>query len=305
MRGAGGYQAGMFDALISGLDRRLGRRRSRSAPSACCSSTSACARASAAPAPAAAAVATADLLYAAVAAAAGTAAASLLEPHEHAHEADRRRRARRGGGAQPALAAPPDRRPRPAAVPPATHLYGRFLALTAINPTTVVYFVALIAGLPAVASAPALGQGWSSCVAVGVASLSWQLTLAGSGAALHHRLPEQRTALDRAGGQRARARTRAADGAQRLDAGAPAHGGGREAWRPSPGRPRCARARARARRRTSRRTPCRSPRAAARAPARGSTPGGRRGRRRARRRRRRRSARASRGPRQSPFRPRG
>ena len=27
-------------------------------------------------------------------------------------------------------------------------------------------------------------------LAVGVASLSWQLTLAGSGAALHHRLPE-------------------------------------------------------------------------------------------------------------------
>ena len=42
-----------------------------------------------------------------------------------------------------------------AEVPPATHLYGRFLALTAINPTTVVYFVALIAGLPAIASASA------------------------------------------------------------------------------------------------------------------------------------------------------
>ena len=27
--------------------------------------------------------------------------------------------------------------------------------------------------------------------AVGLASLSWQLTLAGSGAALHHRLPDQ------------------------------------------------------------------------------------------------------------------
>jgi arginine exporter protein ArgO len=49
--------------------------------------------------------------------------------------------------------------------------------------------VALIAGLPAVASAPASAKA-VFVVAVGVASLSWQLTLAGSGAALHHRLPE-------------------------------------------------------------------------------------------------------------------
>jgi arginine exporter protein ArgO len=145
-------------------------------------------------APAAAAVATADLLYAAVAAATGAAAASVLEPHEHALRLVAAavlaavavialraawRRAKTTGNGE--LATP---------VVPAPHrLYGRFLALTAINPTTVVYFVALIAGLPAVASAPASAKA-VFVVAVGVASLSWQLTLAGSGAALHHRLPE-------------------------------------------------------------------------------------------------------------------
>jgi threonine/homoserine/homoserine lactone efflux protein len=136
---------------------------------------------------AAAAVATADLLYAAVAAAAGTAAASLLAPHEQTMKLvaagvlagvavlSLLRRGTADSGA---------------ALPPAHRLYGRFLALTAVNPTTVVYFVALIAGLPAVASASAPAKA-VFVLAVGVASLSWQLTLAGSGAALHHRLPER------------------------------------------------------------------------------------------------------------------
>jgi arginine exporter protein ArgO len=144
-------------------------------------------------APAAAAVATADLLYAAVAAAAGSAAATLLAPHEHAlkltaagvlaavaavglRAAWRRAKVRGGGGrtAEPGRAGP---------------LYARFLGLTAINPTTVLYFAALIAGLPAISHASASAKA-VFVVAVGVASLSWQLTLAGSGAALHHRLPE-------------------------------------------------------------------------------------------------------------------
>lgn len=68
--------------------------------------------------------------------------------------------------------------------------YARFLGLTAVNPTTVVYFAALIAGLPAVARAPA-GAKAVFVAAVGLASLSWQLVLVGSGAALHHRLPER------------------------------------------------------------------------------------------------------------------
>jgi arginine exporter protein ArgO len=156
---------------------------------------------------AAAAVATADLLYAAVAAAAGTAVASVLEPHEHALRliaagvlavvaivsllALRRRATVAAGtatGAGPASGAPMPR-PEPM-LPRPGRLYARFLALTAINPTTVVYFAALIAGLPAVASASAPAKA-VFVLAVGAASLSWQLALAGSGAALHHRLPDR------------------------------------------------------------------------------------------------------------------
>ena len=137
---------------------------------------------------AAAAVATADLLYAALAAAAGTAAASLLEPHEHAMKLI-------AAGVLAAVAVMSLRGLRrrtggEGTVGPPGHLYARFLALTAINPTTVVYFAALIAGLPAVASAPTPAK-LVFVAAVGLASLSWQLTLAGSGAALHHRLPDR------------------------------------------------------------------------------------------------------------------
>jgi arginine exporter protein ArgO len=67
-------------------------------------------------------------------------------------------------------------------------VYVRFVALTSINPLTVAYFAALIAGLPAVSSASAAAKV-AFVVAAGAASLSWQLVLAGTGAALHHRLP--------------------------------------------------------------------------------------------------------------------
>jgi threonine/homoserine/homoserine lactone efflux protein len=138
---------------------------------------------------AAAAVATADLLYAAIAAVAGSAVATLLEPHQRALRLAAAavlaavavvslRGARRRATAQAR------------AVPPPARLYARFLGLTAVNPTTVVYFAALIAGLPAVASAPAPAKA-AFVVAVGIASLSWQLVLAAAGAALHHRLPER------------------------------------------------------------------------------------------------------------------
>jgi threonine/homoserine/homoserine lactone efflux protein len=136
---------------------------------------------------AAAGVATADCLYAAVAAAAGAAAASLLAPHEHALRLV-------SAGVLAAVAvlgllALRRRADAAPAAPAATHhVYARFIALTSINPTTVVYFAALIAGLPAVASAPASAK-LVFVLAAGVASLSWQLVLAGSGAALHHRLP--------------------------------------------------------------------------------------------------------------------
>ena len=135
---------------------------------------------------AAAGVATADLLYAALAASAGAAVAGALAPHAHA--------LRLAAAAVLALVAAFGlralrRRPGEAsAVPPGRGLYLRFLALTSINPLTVAYFAALIAGLPAVASAPA-GAKVVFVLAAGAASLSWQLVLAGAGATLHRRLP--------------------------------------------------------------------------------------------------------------------
>jgi threonine/homoserine/homoserine lactone efflux protein len=137
---------------------------------------------------AAAGVATADFLYAGVAAAAGAAVAGVLAPHERALRLVAAAvlaivaliGVRMAYGARTEAAAP--------AVPAGGGVYARFLALTSINPTTVAYFAALIAGLPAVASAPA-GAKVVFVVAAGIASLSWQLVLAGAGATLHHRLP--------------------------------------------------------------------------------------------------------------------
>jgi threonine/homoserine/homoserine lactone efflux protein len=131
-------------------------------------------------------VATADLLYAAIAALAGSAAAHLLAPHERALQL-----ASAAVLAAIALAGlwALRRRPATGAAPTAARRpYLRFLALTSINPTTVAYFAALIAGLPAVASAPASAKV-AFVAAAGLASLSWQLTLAGTAAALHRRLP--------------------------------------------------------------------------------------------------------------------
>jgi threonine/homoserine/homoserine lactone efflux protein len=135
---------------------------------------------------AAAGVATADLLYAAVAASAGAAVAGALAPHAHA--------LRLAAAAVLALVAALGlralrRRPADAAAaPPGRRPYLRFLALTSVNPLTVAYFAALIAGLPAVASAPAEAKA-VFVLAAGAASLTWQLVLAGAGATLHRRLP--------------------------------------------------------------------------------------------------------------------
>jgi threonine/homoserine/homoserine lactone efflux protein len=135
---------------------------------------------------AAAGVATADLLYASVAAAAGAAAAAALAPHEHA--------LRLVAAAVLAVVAVYGlralRRPVTSVGTPAPghRVYLRFVGLTSINPLTVAYFAALIAGLPAIASSSP-GAKVAFVAAAGVASLSWQLVLAGAGAALHQRLP--------------------------------------------------------------------------------------------------------------------
>jgi threonine/homoserine/homoserine lactone efflux protein len=135
---------------------------------------------------AAAGVATADLIYAATAATAGAAVAGTLEPHAQ--------ELRLAAAAVLALVAVLGLRAlrasagSAAAVPTGGRLYVRFLALTSVNPLTVAYFAALIAGLPAVASAPPEAKA-VFVLAAGAASLSWQLVLAGAGATLHRRLP--------------------------------------------------------------------------------------------------------------------
>jgi threonine/homoserine/homoserine lactone efflux protein len=65
--------------------------------------------------------------------------------------------------------------------------YARFVALTMLNPATVIYFAALILALPD------LGDDALERVAfvlgAFLASLSWQTMLAALGAVAHHRLP--------------------------------------------------------------------------------------------------------------------
>ena len=65
--------------------------------------------------------------------------------------------------------------------------YVRFVALTALNPATLGYFVAVAIGLgtAAIADVPAFALG------VLVASAGWQLLLAAVSGALHGRLPDQ------------------------------------------------------------------------------------------------------------------
>lgn len=67
--------------------------------------------------------------------------------------------------------------------PQPSRTYLGFLGMTLLNPLTVLYFAALvIAG-----QAPVAGTATASAFVVGVflASLSWQLLLAGTGTALH------------------------------------------------------------------------------------------------------------------------
>jgi arginine exporter protein ArgO len=61
------------------------------------------------------------------------------------------------------------------------------LALTLLNPATVIYFATLAVGLPHIASDLAARALFVAGAAL--ASLSWQWLLAGSGSALHGRVP--------------------------------------------------------------------------------------------------------------------
>lgn len=72
---------------------------------------------------------------------------------------------------------------------PTSHVYLRFVALTAINPMTAVYFVALTAGLSEALSAPLAGTAFALGVLVG--SLTWQLVLAGLGTLMRGQMSQR------------------------------------------------------------------------------------------------------------------
>ena len=65
--------------------------------------------------------------------------------------------------------------------------YIRFLAITLLNPTTVLYFTSLILGRPEFGRGQA--EGAAFVLGAVFASTSWQLLLAAVGALLHRRLP--------------------------------------------------------------------------------------------------------------------
>nr|WP_269204726.1 LysE family transporter [Motilibacter deserti] len=135
-------------------------------------------------------VATADLLYAAAAVTGGGAAAGAVRPAAPAMElgfglvllalalstAVRALRARR---------AAPDalRAAEPAAVLSPPRAYAGLLGITLLNPTTVVYFTALVVG-GAAASLDGPAEGTAFVLAAFAASASWQLLLVGGGSVL-------------------------------------------------------------------------------------------------------------------------
>jgi threonine/homoserine/homoserine lactone efflux protein len=134
--------------------------------------------------------ATADLAYAALAMAAGTAAAGWLAPYNRPLQWASGLilvglgvvglwRARTDGSAGPSPAVEPAGLLR---------IYLQFLAITLVNPMTVVYFAALILGRSPQGSLSPLAP-WLFVLGAGLASLSWQSLLAGLGAGLGARLP--------------------------------------------------------------------------------------------------------------------
>ena len=146
----------------------------------------------------AAGVALVDTLYAALAVLGGSWVATTLGGHEAAvrlvgaavlgavavaglvrtlrHAGPPRPLPPEPGQAGPPVDLAPARGPRPRAV------FARFVALTAVNPLTAAAFVALAAGLAFRWSTPADGAAF--VVGVAVASLGWQLALAGAGGLL-------------------------------------------------------------------------------------------------------------------------
>lgn len=147
---------------------------------------------------AAAGIAAVDLGYAALATAVGPWVASRVSPVEAwirlfaaavllsiaAHALHRS--ARPGSATPPALPAPPapppagDRPPGNGAGAGAVRAFGRYVGLTAVNPTTALYFAALTTAQASALTTPATAGAF--LVGVAAASLLWQQTLVALGA---------------------------------------------------------------------------------------------------------------------------
>lgn len=80
-------------------------------------------------------------------------------------------------------------RPNPQQPLPVAHVFGRFVALTAVNPMTAVYFVALTTGLAGQITGGGAGAEFATGVFLG--SLAWQLVLAVGGALAGARMTDR------------------------------------------------------------------------------------------------------------------
>ena len=128
--------------------------------------------------------ATADLIFATAAMFFGAAASAFLSPILPAARLV-------AGGALAGIAlrglfAPPQPIERDTGVTRTGNTYLTFLALTMLNPPTVIYFVSLAIALPEVSADVASRAAFA--VGASLASLSWQEVLAVAGAVLHGRL---------------------------------------------------------------------------------------------------------------------
>jgi threonine/homoserine/homoserine lactone efflux protein len=141
---------------------------------------------------AAAGVATVDLVYAVLAVLVGDRVAAVLGPHETAVR-------RLAGfvllaiglvtlvGAWRRASAPPEDGPVVVATTP-LRAYGRFVALTAVNPLTALTFATVAVGLVARLGAATAVVAVLFPLGVGLASLAWQSVLAGAGSLVGARL---------------------------------------------------------------------------------------------------------------------
>ena len=140
---------------------------------------------------AASGAASADGIYATLAALGGTALAGVIEPFEHPLRVIAIG-ALLGIGLRGLIQVTLAPRGVPGnAVLPAgvAGTYLRFLALTLLNPATVIYFAALMLALPDFGRGP--GERAAFAAGAFLASLGWQLILAAVSAVAHHRLPRR------------------------------------------------------------------------------------------------------------------